>query len=237
MAKTTLGPVFRKASGKLGNVVIVRSREGTVIRELVIPRNPQTPAQIAVRTALKKSAQAFETFNAAQEAEWERYAQREAERDDVTGKVTNPTAINAFVGLAAKFLQVTPNGTIPLTPPATDYNGDSVTVTATAGTGKVTFTASGPNTAGTRTELLLQPLASRNRNPQKKGYRTKAFVSFVPGTLSFDVTVPPGWYAAAYRFVNVATGQDTRLVEVPVVQVALAVSGSGVGSGLKKKAA
>jgi hypothetical protein len=233
MARTTLGPVFRKASGKLGNVVIVRSREGTVIRELVIPRNPQTPAQIAVRTALKRAAQAFETFTAAQEAEWERYAKRQSVRDDATGKITTPTAINAFVRLAAKFLQVSPNGTIPLTPPATDYNGDAITVAATAGAGKVTFTASGPNSMGTRTELLLQPLASRNRNPQKKGYRTKAFVSFVPGTLSFDVPVPPGWYAAAYRFVNVNTGQDTPLVELPVVQVALSVAGTAP----KKKAA
>ena len=49
------------------------------------------------------------------------------------------------------------------------------------------------------------------------------------------MNVPPGWYAAAYRFVNVATGQDTRLNEVPVVQVALAVEGTGTGS--KKKAA
>ena len=70
--------------------------------------------------------------------------------------------------LAARFLQVSPAGTIPLTPPASAFNGDGCTVTAAGGAGKVTFTASAANGANITTELL----------PQPNGYRTKGFQVF-----------------------------------------------------------
>lgn len=175
----------------------------------------------------------FKAFNATQEAVWDNYAKTIHQTDEITGKTVSPTAMNAFTQLATKFLQVTPGGTVPLSPPVNVYNGDNVALTATASAGKVTFTSSGVNTLGTKTELLLQPLASRNRNPQKKQYRSKAFVAFAVGSLSADVTVGPGYYAAAYRFVNTLTGQVTGLQQIGVHQVTFAVEAGGSKSGKK----
>jgi hypothetical protein len=177
----------------------------------------------------------YKGFTQEQEDAWNQYAQTLPERDPVTGKRTVRTGVNAFTGLATKFLQATPGGSVPLAPPSTPFVGDAPVVTATAGVGKVTFSANVPNGAGVTTELLLQPLASRVRNPQKGGYRTKAFFRFVPGSLSTDVTVPPGFYAAAYRFVRLATGQTSDLTPIGVSQVTLAVSPGAQAA--KKKAA
>ena len=80
------------------------------------------------------------------------------------------------------------------------------------------FTSSAANNAATKTELLLQPLKSRNRTPQPKGYRSKGFIAFAAGALTATTFVPAGWYYAAYRFVNASTGQVTAAVPLGYVQ-------------------
>ena len=100
-------------------------------------------------------------------------------------------------------------------------------MTCTAGTGQVTFTASGANYTGVTTELLLQPLKGKNRVPTAKAYRTKMFKAFATGSLTQAVTVPAGYYAAAYRFVNSATGQMSALVPISVLTIALSVEDGG----------
>ncbi|MCW5937601.1 MAG: hypothetical protein KIT11_09885 [Fimbriimonadaceae bacterium] len=155
--------------------------------------------------------------------------------DAATGKSNEQRAMQAFVALSTKFLQATPGGSVPLAPPTTPFTGDTVVVTATATTGKVTFTANQPNASNVTTEILLQPLASQIRNPQKGAYRTKKFFRFLPGSLSTDVDVPAGWYAAAVRFVKTTTGQAATIQPIGISQVSFSVAESGSGS--KKKAA
>ncbi|MBS1715559.1 MAG: hypothetical protein JST30_14620 [Armatimonadetes bacterium] len=233
--KALLGMAFESLAGKDGGTVARRSKNGTILTPYVIPRNPNTTAQETLRSYFGKGSRAFKALNNTQVAQWQAYASGLTFRDDVTGKTYHPTDIAAFMQLAVKFLQVNPTGTVPSTPPAAPYLGDNVTVTALAGTGKVTFTSSGANTPNTKTELLLQPLKNSHWNPQPDGYRSKAFFAFVVGTLSTDVTVPPGTYAAGYRFVNTVTGQATDMVPIGVHQVTLSVEAGGSAS--KRKAA
>jgi len=167
-------------------------------------------------------------------AAWDDYAAAATERDAITGGRRFKDGMNAYVALATKYLQVTtkylqvtPAGTAPTSPPATPFTAPGVTLTAVGASGKVTFTASGPLPATVRAELLLQKLASANRKPQKGAYRSKAFASFPIGGLSQDVTVPPGHYAAAYRFVNASTGQATEMQVIGVQQVTLSVELGG----------
>jgi hypothetical protein len=49
MAKVDLGIAFDNIRGKAGNLVIQDNRSGLFIRKRVVPRNPQTAAQQAVR--------------------------------------------------------------------------------------------------------------------------------------------------------------------------------------------
>ena len=70
-----------------------------------------------------------------------------------------------------------------------------------------------------KTELLLQPLRFAHQSPNPRGYRTQAFTAFGVGTPALTLPAAPGWYAPAYRFVNVQTGQETEMRLLRVVQV------------------
>src|SRR5258708_28364214 len=74
-------------------------------------------------------------MTAAQAAAWGNYASGLTRHDPRTGKSYHPAAITAFTALASKFLQATPAGTIPLTPPATAFAGDTIVFTATGAAG------------------------------------------------------------------------------------------------------
>lgn len=223
--KAALSIAFEQLRGKAGTVVVTKGRTGLVVKPRKSSANPRTTAQQSVRGAFAKAAGAYKGLTTSQAAAWRNYANTLERVNDVSGETYHPTAIDVFVGLATKFLQASPTGTIPVTPPSTPFTGDSITVSASAGVGKITFIASGSNAAGIKTELLLQPLASANRTPNSRGYRTKAIVALSSGTPQ-DVTVPAGYYAAAYRFVKTATGQATVLQPIAVVAVTLSLSGT-----------
>lgn len=220
-------------SGSSGPVTFKITSEGTIVGERTTPKNPSTPAQVAARTRLTTASRTFQGFTQAQEDAWNAYAEFHRRNDDTTQQRKFLSGIDAYVGLATKFMQANNGGTPPSSPPTTPFAGDTISITATASTGTVTFTASGANAAGVKTELLLQRVASRLRNPSTKGYRSKAFVTFTTPGQEVDVNVPPGWYAAAYRFVKSSTGQASNLVPIGVSQVSLAIE-QGTS---KKKAA
>lgn len=137
------------------------------------------------------------------------------------------TAYNAFSGLAAKRLQMFPDEPVPRLPPTSAFLGDGIEVSVAPLPGRgegvggpaVTFSASGPNSEGVVTELILQRLAGKARKPTAKGYRTQGFVAFAAGALTAEVPCEPGAYAGAIRFVRAATGQETALVPIGKVIV------------------
>ncbi|MCW5938413.1 MAG: hypothetical protein KF884_07320 [Fimbriimonadaceae bacterium] len=217
-----MGMYVQAFSGKGTNVVFSDTEFGTVGREYVIPANPSTPPQEASRSYFKRATQAFEVLPKAKVDAWNEYASQFKTRNK-QGKLREKRGLNVFTALAAKFLQVTPAGTIPQDPPTSDFTGDNPVITVTAGTGKLTFSSTLPNSSGVVTELLFQRLVNGNRKPGKE-YKTGAYFAFAPGSLSRDVTVPPGFYAAGYRFVRTATGQQSKIRTLPVTQVNLAVA-------------
>lgn len=85
--------------------------------------------------------------------------------------------------------------------------------------GVLTFTASGPNHAGVRTELLYQKLPGKHRLPKPKS-KSAGFASFAPGNLTFTLPVEPGYYFCSYAFVEAATGRATMVVPLGTVAVA-----------------
>jgi hypothetical protein len=133
------------------------------------------------------------------------------------GTARRPTANTAFVGLATKFLQVNPGGTIPLKPPAFYFAGDRVAMAAQGMAGHINLTASNANIAAVKTELQWQPLRFAHQSPLSKGYRTQAFMLFTVRTLSIQLPTAPGWYVPAFRFVYTATGQETGLQTLATV--------------------
>lgn len=230
-----MGPYLRNIRGTWAGAVIQGGAEGLITREYVTPKNPQTAAQMAIRANFAAASEAFRNMTPTQLTNWENYAMSLSRTNPVNGRKGPPNAIQVFVGLASKYLQVNPGGAIPMSVPTTGFKGDSVVLTATGGTGKVTFTADKPNASGVTTELLIQRLPSPNRKPSKGHYKTATFFQFQSGTLTKDVTVPPGYYATAYRFVRTSTGQSSNLIPLPTTQIQLAIERGG--SSTQKKAA
>ena len=121
----------------------------------------------------------------------------------------------------------------------TTYTSSGINAFNALATKYLQVNPNGPNGGITKTELLLQPLKGKNRTPNAKGYRSKGFFQFAVGSLSTTVSVPTGYYAAAYRFVNQTNGQELAIVPIAVVTVALAVEDGGAAEEpvAKKKAA
>lgn len=219
-----MGMGLKAFSGKGTNMVFEDNGDLNLVlaREYVVPNNPNTPAQETVRSGFTRATQAFEALPKAKVDLWNAYAGQFKTRNKA-GKLRAKRGLNVYAALGTKMLLVNPGATLPQDPPASDFSGDAITVSATAGTGKITFTASAPNSVGVVTELLYIKLVNGNRKPGK-AYKTGAYFPFVLGTLTKDVPVPPGYYAAGYRFVKISTGQQSEIRPLPVTQVTFSVA-------------
>jgi hypothetical protein len=219
MAKVAYSADVNDIRGKIGTNVFSRSRTGATVRIRKSPRNPRTENQTEVRFYLAKAATAYKNLNPTQLTAWKNYAAGITRTNPVGGETYSPAANTVFVGLASKFLQINPSGTIPVTPPAASFAGDTIIVNVTGDDNELIFAASGANAANVKTELLIQSLKSGARTPQPTDYRSYGFVAFTVAIPDKTFALEPGWYAPAYRFVNTLTGQDTEMVVLPVVQV------------------
>ena len=231
---------FQDLRGRDGTVVISKGRTGLKLTAWNAPTNPKSTAQSEVRSYLTRATTTYSGMTQAQGDAWRAYGAAQTRTNPISLETYTLTGINAFVELTTKFLQLSPSGTIPMTPPSVKFNGDSITVAASSGgAGVLTFTASGANAAGVTTELLIQPLKSLQRKPGANAYKHAAFKAFAAGSLTQTVNVPAGYYAAGYRFVKTATGQATDIVALPVTTIALSLAdgGSVESTSSKKKAA
>ena len=218
MAKATPGPLLTQIRGRIGNEVAIKGRNGLVLRGRPTYKRPTQLIQQTVQNRMTQVMAAYNTLTREQAMQWNAYASTLTRSGDTDNAPTHPTGQNVYVGLASKFLQVNPTGTVPLAPPTSPYFGDTLTVTLSGGTGQLLFTASAANAPDTRTELLVQKLKTPRRSPVPF-YKSTAFVAFTPAVLTYALPSAPGWYACACRFVNSATGQMTTQVAIGIVEV------------------
>lgn len=216
MARARLGMAFQDVRGAMGSEVVIGTRAGLAVRGKQRYKYPVQPSVRACAGRMVQANAAWNELTLAQVEAWRVYADGLSRVDPVTLQRYSPTAKNAFVGLATKFLQINPSGTIPVWPPSDDFVADSLRVSVTAASGGVLFAASGDNTSGTLTELLVQPLKNIRRLPGRD-YKSLAFHAF-DGSALF-VGLEPGAYAFAFRFVRASTGQATMLMPIGVAEV------------------
>lgn len=219
MAKVVPGVPIGTMYGSSGSVTFVRSRSGMVLRERSVPRDPKTPLQWEARDRMRRVGRAWTALTLEQAKAWKTYANDLANESGGPDAGPQPTGQALFVRLGLKVLQADPTAEVPTLPPAQQFLGDAPVLTVIAAPGAVRFESSAANSSGVVTELLLQPLRSIHRNAYPSKYRSQAFVAFSGAGLAHDVSVLPGPYSAAYRFVRLATGQETALAPLGLVVV------------------
>jgi hypothetical protein len=157
---------------------------------------------------------AWRDLDPSQAEAWRAYARRHPVRDPETGLLRVPAAVNLFVGLSVKYLQIHGGTSVPLAPPAGVFMGDVVDVTVEADGAGLRFTADAANRPGVLTELLAQRLAGRNNATRPRSHKSQAFAAFSGAGDSRSVALWPSWWAAAVRFVEASSGRATGLVEI-----------------------
>lgn len=209
-------------SGSAGPVTFIRRRSGgTYIRQRDTPTDPATNRQIATREAMVLANASFAMLTVEEMRAWKDYAARQADLAWADRMVKQVNALNAYRALALKWIQVNGYTEPPRLPPATPFGGDGVLVTATAGEPHtLALAASGPNSSGVVTELLIQPLRIAVSTPDLAKHRHVGFVRFETGHLEEVVAAPSGWLSPAVRFVLQATGQASGVLLLEPVFVA-----------------
>ena len=206
---------------------------GQQIIERLMPFNANSQAQIVVRSAFDRASAGYSLLSPASKSKWKAFGALDLRRDPVTARRYSLTGRQSFMGLATKFALANPGQSFPQNPPTVKFAGDAIGVTCAAGTGKLTFTASGKNAEGVITELLVQRLASPDRAPTMEGYRSAGYKAFSEGGSTFQFPCEPAIYATAYRFVSAASGEERGIVPIGVTTVSLALAEGGTDAATK----
>jgi len=218
MAKAQVSALLSDLRGSVGGEVIILTRSGLATRRKPRYRYPANPDVEAGSARMKLAAAAWNTLDSAQFEAWCAYAETVVRHNPVSGKAYHPAPKNVFTGLAMKFLQESPEVPVPLSPPSSDFIGDSITVSAQAVSGGIRFIATGPNEPGSTTELMVQRLKNVRCKPSAF-YKHAAFRVFAEGSLSFDLALDPGVYALTCQFVRLSTGQTAEMRLLGTVEV------------------
>ena len=88
--------IFSKLSGTMGGTVASHNRGGQYLRALVVPVNPNTPLQQAVRTIFANLAQAWSLLTDLQRAAWDDYGANVPVTNRV-GDTINLTGFNMYL--------------------------------------------------------------------------------------------------------------------------------------------
>lgn len=219
MAKLRQGAGFGPLSGTLGNAVFANTAQGTIVRSSPMSFTKATPARMRVNGNLARANVLWRGLTTEQAAKWQDYAATLASRDPATGLMQSPKAVNVFVGLATKYLQVHGGFEAPADPPEGYFLGDVVAVSLSASAQELVFTVSTANREGVSTELLAQWVPGPHNAPRPRSYKSLGFVAFSGSGATFTAPVRAGTWLCAFRFVEMATGRTTDLLELGRVTV------------------
>lgn len=94
-----ISPIISEASGTVGGAVYAKNRGGNYIRARVVPVQPRTPAQVAVRAAFTSASKAWGTLTDVARAGYTSLASSITLRDSI-GNAFKPTGDQLFVSLS-----------------------------------------------------------------------------------------------------------------------------------------
>lgn len=205
---------FGSQSGVLGNVVMVQTEGGTIMRARPASRRRRGVGRTPQAERLAIVKRAWDALDEEAVSAWRTYALERAAESPRGSRARITPAYSHFSGLASKVLQLRGGTQVPSLPPRGVFLGDGLWVTVEGGEGELRFTSDGAGREGVVCELLTQRLSGPHNATRPKSYVNAAFVAFEgPET----VTVPVGYgrhWACAVRFVEASSGRMTPIVEV-----------------------
>ena len=103
--KLKFGAIVTDGRGKIGGHVASKNRAGAYLRTKVTPSNPNTVAQLQVRSLLASLSQGWAQLTNSQRQGWNE-AVKEWGKTDIFGDIKNPSGINLFVKLNSNLVSV-----------------------------------------------------------------------------------------------------------------------------------
>ena len=201
-------------SGVLGNAVLVQTEGGTIIRSRPSGRRRRSEGQLAQDRRIRIVNGRWRELSREDASAWRGYALERAAAEPRGSRKRMASAQSLFSGLGSKYLQLHGGSLVPLLPPTGPFLGDALSVSVTGLDHELRFTADRANRAGVATELLAQRLTCPHNVPRPKSYVSLGFAAFEAGG-SFDAPMGIGQdWACAVRYVEIATGRATEIVEI-----------------------
>jgi hypothetical protein len=226
--KAKFGAIVVAGSGKINGFVASRNRAGAYFRTKVTPVNPQTEAQLEVRSRLTTYSQAWRGLTDAQRAAWNGAVQAFA-RTDIFGDLKNPSGFNLYQRLNNNLVTV---GAAAITlPPVPDEVLTVLlqTLAGAAGAGTLSMGLSGAVPAGTAVKVFATAPQSPGVSFVKSEYRlltVLAAAAATPVALGAAYEARFGDLVAGQKifvrivFVNTATGQESTPQSISTVVAA-----------------
>jgi hypothetical protein len=168
--KAKFGSIVVAGSGKIGGHVASRNRAGSYFRTKVIPVNPSTSFQQAIRNRLTSLSQAWKALTPVQRAAWNA-AVGDYAQTDVFGDIRNPSGFNLFQKLNNNLLIIGASQiSVPPVPGAV-YAPTSASLVIVTGTPDMTLTFAGAIPATDKVKLYATPPLSQGVNFVKSEFR------------------------------------------------------------------
>lgn len=214
MAKVSNPLSSERASGKTGAKVYMEWRGLNTVRALVKPRNPQTSAQLNVRSVLTSTMQQYSSLTSGQVTAFKVYASGK-KRTDQVGKSYTMTSANAYAMLSIQSLLQ--GGSIisdppTTTPPATVDTLPLAGGSPTAGSIKVAPTYRGTPADTDFVELSIAgPFKSPNRVATSSEYRISGWSDPTSTTTAIS-----GLQSGAYYYIKARYNDQYGQVTIPV---------------------
>ena len=210
-----ISPIISDASGTVGGAVYAKNRGGNYIRARVVPTQPRTAAQVAVRANFTANSKAWKALTSAQMAGWIALGTQITLRDSI-GNSYKPTGEQMYVSLNQTLaaLGKPAISTAPGTPDTViGLGGLTVVASATGGTGSTNqFTVLVTTNTATQS-ILVRATAqvSPGRNFFGRSQYRQITSFFHPASGVKDIT-------AAYnaKFGTMRAGSKISLVLIPV---------------------
>lgn len=136
MAKVVFSDLIVEMRGKTGGAVYSKNKGGAYRKRRTVPSNPQTAAQIAVRSKISTLSQAWKSLTSEQQAAWQA-ATPQFQYINNLGQLQSYTAQALFMALNSSIRAANPSASLLTSPPTpasiTNVVPSAIAVTSDAG--------------------------------------------------------------------------------------------------------